>query len=266
MAYFITGPEKLKKIQGFFKKNRFNPGTVLDIGGTTDSYLFLHRLFPKATILTLNNYPGHLKGTQNPVLFDAEKGSLELGDHSVSCILLLDIIEHLVDPTHCLQEAVRVLQKNGLLIITTPNLAMLYNRLFLLLGWSFSNYHTSAYKVGNPLLKIRNPGTLWNENAHKSVFTFFELKELVEKIYGLEILRLEGFSYQNPKATGSDSTYGTVRRIIGKILPNQLREGILLIAKKPVSTPQTRKKKKIVLLSPIAQNEPVFQKSPVLSK
>ncbi|MDO8628015.1 MAG: methyltransferase domain-containing protein, partial [Candidatus Diapherotrites archaeon] len=150
----------------------------------------------------------------------------------VDCIVLLDIIEHLINPTIILDEAKRSLKKGGLLIITTPNLAMLYNRIFLLFGWSFSNYHTCIYKTGNPFLKIKNVGNLWNENAHKSVFTFEELKELIKDVYKFNILGLTGFSYSNTFATGSDSTYGGFRKYLNWVIPNSLKEGILLIAKK----------------------------------
>jgi 2-polyprenyl-3-methyl-5-hydroxy-6-metoxy-1,4-benzoquinol methylase len=51
-------------------------------------------------------------------------------------ILLLDVIEHLSAPKTCLQEIKRVLRKNGYLVITTPNLATLKNRVCVLLGRS----------------------------------------------------------------------------------------------------------------------------------
>lgn len=232
MVYYITGPQKLVKIGQFFEKEKNAPYLCLDIGGNKESFEFLHQLLPKSKVSTLNNYKGHLKGVKNPVLFNAENQKIPFKDDSVSLVFLLDIIEHLINPDYILNEAKRVLKKDGKIIITTPNLANLYNRIFLLLGWSFSNYHASIYKTGNPVLKIRNPGSLWNENAHKSVFTFFELKELLEKKYSFKIDFLKGFSYSNPESTKSDSTYGFARKILNTIIPNQLKEGIILIASK----------------------------------
>jgi len=147
-------------------------------------------------------------------------------------ILLLDIIEHLIEPTNIISESKRVLKKNGILVITTPNLANIFNRFFLLLGWAFSNYHASRYTLGNPLLKINEPGKLWNENLHKSIFTAGELKELIEKIFEFRLLSVKGYSYSVSQATGSDSTYGKIRDVLNKLLPSSMREGILIIAQK----------------------------------
>jgi len=101
----------------------------------------------------------------------------------------------------------------------------------LLFGWSFSNYHASAYKTGNPLLKI-SPGKLWNENLHKSVFTFKELSQLLANHFGFETVYSDGFSYGNKQSTGSDSSFGGIRNFINRLMPKSLREGIVIIAKK----------------------------------
>jgi 2-polyprenyl-3-methyl-5-hydroxy-6-metoxy-1,4-benzoquinol methylase len=45
-----------------------------------------------------------------------------------------EVIEHVVDTDHLLSEAARVLRPGGALVITTPNLASLENRIRLLLG------------------------------------------------------------------------------------------------------------------------------------
>lgn len=233
MAYSVTGPQKLEKIKSFFTKQGAPPNEAicLDIGGNSDTEKFIQELFPRLTIHTLNNYRGHQKGVSNPHSFDAENGKIPFKSNSISTIFLLDIIEHLIEPTAILDECVRVLGKDGVVVISTPNLATIYNRFFLLFGWPFSNYHTCQYKVGNPFLHI-NPGKLWNENLHKSVFTYTELKQLIEKKYGLKIIHIGGFSYADLQSNASDSSYGLVRRFFTMLLPPSLQEGILIIAKK----------------------------------
>jgi len=47
--------------------------------------------------------------------------ALPFGDNSLDCVLLADVIEHLVDPQLCVIEVNRVLKPGGRLIITTPN-------------------------------------------------------------------------------------------------------------------------------------------------
>ena len=67
---------------------------------------------------------------------DVLKEPLPFADDSFDMILLLDVIEHLNAPKKCLQELKRVLRKDGYLVITTPNLATLKNRICVLLGRS----------------------------------------------------------------------------------------------------------------------------------
>jgi 2-polyprenyl-3-methyl-5-hydroxy-6-metoxy-1,4-benzoquinol methylase len=45
-----------------------------------------------------------------------------------------EVIEHVVNTDHLLREVARVLRPGGVLVITTPNLASLENRIRLLLG------------------------------------------------------------------------------------------------------------------------------------
>lgn len=231
MMYSITGPQKLDRIRHFFEKNPATPTTILDIGGNADSFEFIHSLFPDAEVHTLNNYRGHLKGVQKSHHFDAEKEKIPFEDGSVSMIFLMDIVEHLIEPTRVLEECQRVLAKGGLLIITTPNLANVFNRIFLLFGWTFSNYHSNQYKKGNPFLKI-HPGKLWEENLHKSVFTLGEMKSILADVYHLNVVHVKGFSYVTPHAKGSDSSYGGIRSHVNGILPTSFQEGMVLIARK----------------------------------
>ncbi len=50
------------------------------------------------------------------------------------CISFMAVIEHLVDPYHILKEIKRVIKNDGILIIGTPNVASLSNRLRVLKG------------------------------------------------------------------------------------------------------------------------------------
>lgn len=46
-----------------------------------------------------------------------------------------ELIEHLYNPDHLLEELYRVLSPNGVLLLTTPNMASWFNRISLLLGF-----------------------------------------------------------------------------------------------------------------------------------
>lgn len=59
-------------------------------------------------------------------LFDAEFHPFPYADSSFDLVLCCELIEHLVhDPMHMLLESWRVLANDGLLLVTTPNIASL---------------------------------------------------------------------------------------------------------------------------------------------
>lgn len=64
------------------------------------------------------------------------KETLPFDDDSFDVIFSLEVLEHLSVPKKSLQEIRRVLRKDGYLVITTPNLATLKNRVCVLLGRS----------------------------------------------------------------------------------------------------------------------------------
>jgi len=67
------------------------------------------------------------------VCLDAEE-PLPFADEAFAAILLGEVIEHLFDPLALLRECRRVLRPAGVLVLTTPNLAGLQDRLRFLLG------------------------------------------------------------------------------------------------------------------------------------
>lgn len=98
---------------------------------------------------------------------DIERESFPFEDESFDIILHLGVIEHLhCSPKRTLSEIHRVLKPGGILILTTPNLATLKNRLYVLFGksnyvdlhfWynceSFFVGHTREYTV-DEILKM----------------------------------------------------------------------------------------------------------------
>ena len=65
---------------------------------------------------------------------DLDKASLPWSDAAFDVVVAAEVIEHVIDTDHLLAEIARVLRPGGALVVTTPNLASLENRLRLLLG------------------------------------------------------------------------------------------------------------------------------------
>lgn len=115
---------------------------------------------------------------------------IDLFSENFDLVYCGEIIEHLTDPDHLLDEVYRVLKCGGLLIITTPNLAGWINRLLLFLGYQpFATEVSYRFDVGKPCLIRRKEMA-----GHLRAFTAKSLKELLVmhgfsdiKLYGAQI-------------------------------------------------------------------------------
>jgi len=94
--------------------------------------------------------------------------------HNVFC---LELLEHLIFPAKCVQEANRVLKKDGHLIVSVPNIACLLDRVKILFGMEPSLYGT--------------------DSGHLHCFTYSALKRLLEG-EGFELTRRAPFYVSIP--------------------------------------------------------------------
>ena len=119
---------------------------------------------------------------------DEEKFPFE--NDSFDMVYCGEIIEHLFNPDHLLDEVYRILKPNGKCIITTPNLAGWSNRFSLLLGYQPFATSVSPGHEGTGKLILKGNEGQW---GHIRVFTTRALKELL-KIHQFKIIRLSGCS------------------------------------------------------------------------
>lgn len=59
---------------------------------------------------------------------------IPLDDESVDTVLALDVLEHLFDPEICINDLLRIIKPNGLLVFSVPNSTNIFNRLSFLCG------------------------------------------------------------------------------------------------------------------------------------
>lgn len=90
-------------------------------------------------ISTYKSYWGNEKGKLRFSICDVSSQDLPFESDFFSIVLINQVIEHLHNPSKILKEIFRVLKKDGLVLVGTPNVAMLKNRLYLLTGKS--NYY-----------------------------------------------------------------------------------------------------------------------------
>ncbi|HDD44565.1 MAG TPA: class I SAM-dependent methyltransferase [Candidatus Desulfofervidus auxilii] len=113
---------------------------------------------------------------------DIDEEDFPFEDNYFDAVFAGSVIEYLSDPDHLLEEVRRVLKLKDLgLFITLPNLASLYNKILLLLGFQpFGMNISLKYRVG----KFGRSGeTVLPGAGNIRYFTLRSLKELQISIY-----------------------------------------------------------------------------------
>ena len=110
-------------------------GPILEIGGNESPLvgsmpdLCRRVLAADISLLELRGCKG------DPICLDADR-PMPFADGTIAAVVVGELVEHLFDPSAFLREVYRVLGPDGLLVVTTPNLAGLQDRLRFLLGRS----------------------------------------------------------------------------------------------------------------------------------
>jgi methionine biosynthesis protein MetW len=119
--------------------------------------------------------------------WDIEKG-LPYEDGSFDIVLMGEVLEHIFDVNSVLEEVKRVLDKEGALVVSTPNLASLGRRVMLLLG-------------KNPFIESSMSG---NAAGHVRYFVRDSLVELLENQgFRIETLTSDVVNFNNSGKTCS---------------------------------------------------------------
>lgn len=158
---------------------------------------------------------------------DLNAGALPFEDGYFDAIFCGEIIEYLLDPDHLLDEVHRVLTRNGVCILTTPNLAVWYNRIALLFGFQPWSLGTSLrHDVG------RLGFTTGAGIEHIKVFTERAFKELLEfhnfsiqEVASLAAAQLKGKSLLSRLINMLDGTFSLIPSLGGNIILGISRRG-----------------------------------------
>lgn len=119
-------------------------------------------------------YSEHHVHPSSGYVHDIGKNGLPYPDNYFDAVILSEVIEHLnFNPLPLLQEINRILKKDGIIYITTPNQVNLINRIKILLGGSIRNsVHDSVTQLDQERQTIC--GIHWRE------YTLGELIQLLE--------------------------------------------------------------------------------------
>jgi 2-polyprenyl-3-methyl-5-hydroxy-6-metoxy-1,4-benzoquinol methylase len=112
---------------------------ILDLGcGQGELAASIRSILPSAMVFGVEWSQSGCKSAQRrdvPVVQASVDGvNLPFSSASFDAVIIAEVIEHLVDTDQVLREVQRVLVPDGLLVLTTPNLAAWFNRILLLSG------------------------------------------------------------------------------------------------------------------------------------
>lgn len=218
-------PDRTVKALGFIAAA--SPGTVLDIGAGDGVPAEMIREATGAAVVAVDV-------SATSVALCAERGidcqvvnlngePLPFDAGTFDLVHIGDVIEHVLDPDFVLAEIRRVLRPDGRLVLTTPNLAYLPNRILLLLGIQPLFTEVSSQQVLGRRLKAFGQG---NEPVgHLRIATFPAMRE---------VLRLNGFSVN--QAEGAHFMRGMIGRLERILCRSPKHCAVMVIVARPVGT------------------------------
>jgi SAM-dependent methyltransferase len=197
----INSP-RVRSVMALAKKHKAIAETFVDLGcGNGSIAADLGRLLSCRDVIgiEIESEPVNIALREGRIskgfCLDIGKDSLPLPDISVDFVYAGEVIEHLYDPDHLLDEIYRILKPDGIAIIDTPNLASWFNRISLLLGYQpFLTEVSLRYNVG----KLRTFGP--SEGQHIRVFTSKAFSTLI-KLHHFKIKEFRGIPAADPVYT-----------------------------------------------------------------
>jgi SAM-dependent methyltransferase len=153
------------RLQAIFAKHLPTTGTCLDVGcgrGAIGPWLTARGLEYQGVDVSANAVREAQAAGLNAIAID-DASHLPFADASFDAVLSIEVLEHLFLPLNALVEMRRVLKPDGVLIVTTPNVAYWRRRadLAVLGRWNpFGDDRGVAEPWRDPHIRFFNPASL----------------------------------------------------------------------------------------------------------
>jgi 2-polyprenyl-3-methyl-5-hydroxy-6-metoxy-1,4-benzoquinol methylase len=185
-------------------------GSFLDFGAGQGRFLrMLPEQFNSMSGVDLMDRPADLSGRISWVQGDLNL-PLSVQAESFDCILAMEIIEHLENPRAMVRELKRLLKKNGLLIISTPNNDSFRSLIALLTRGHFVSFLERDYPAHITALTQLDLRRILEEHQFSEIEFFFTNKGLVPGLRGLTWQDLSGGLLQGKRY--SDNIFVCARK------------------------------------------------------
>jgi len=170
-------------------KHRISAKRLLDIGGGTGEFTKVIANLSKAKDVFIVDVSEKalsiaLKLGFKTLLIDVSAEKLPFQDETFDMVLAIEVIEHLINPDHCIKECRRVLKSGGILLLFTPNLAWWVNRLVMLFGYQpYYSEPSTEINVGKFYRRVQP----YRTSGHIRLFTFKALSDFL-RYYGFKVI------------------------------------------------------------------------------
>ena len=203
--------------------HRLAPGSVLDIGcGAGHLLVRLQRLdrLKETRFAAIDVYAAMPMAKVNYAVGDITAGlPFRLG--LFECVILGEVIEHVPHPDFVLREIHRVLQRDGFLVISTPNLLSWANRILVVVGIQPLYTETSSEVKLGRYFKFLGQGR--KTEGHLKIFGAQALQEILERA-GFTVVEKQGVPFYFPQPIAA------LDRLFNHWVP--LASGLLYIARR----------------------------------
>lgn len=125
------------------------------------------------------------KGRNKNLKFICGDAETTLPDGKFDLVICGELIEHIQYPDSFIENVKTHINDDGYLLLTMPNLASIFNRISLLLGWQPRGINPSRKLLFNPFTKYDYN---W---GHVSMFTHHSIRKFLES-NGFKILTIKG--------------------------------------------------------------------------
>jgi SAM-dependent methyltransferase len=180
LAIFVREYERFRSVRG-------RPLRILDVGCGRDAWLSLH-MNAADDYRGVDFYPD-LRTSVPYTRIDLNEMSLAemLAPETWDVIFCGEVLEHLFAPEALLQDLRKLLAKDGIMILSTPNLGFWVNRLLLLVGISPLYLENAAEKKLGRRFRWLGQGN--PTEGHVKVFTYRALRDMLA-LKRLDVIRV----------------------------------------------------------------------------
>lgn len=199
---------------------------VLDVGcGDGQKTALFQEKISSKEIIGIDGVKGRLDAAKNrkvKILCSDLEEKWPFPDNYFDIIISNQVIEHIVNIDHFIEEIYRILKPGGYCVISTENLSSWHNVFALILGFQdFSHHIIKKEHVNNPIsLHYREKTATWSKEDNSGVddTAFPHIKILTYKSL-IDVFKAYNFNFEEGKGSGYYPLFGWLGRIASGIDP-----------------------------------------------